>query len=250
MKKIIALIMAAALVLSFAACGQKPETEEPVEEPQSSEAAEESQKEAEAQLIDEKTIDEGIAKCLEMHDKVISETFGADIDYDDAYYRLYEEGIENPNDWVTMGLISEDVMMGLEPDKNYQKHYAGYLVDPSEGRCTTVRDYSSMDDIRNEFSKYLNPEIFEQILEDNFIDYDGVCYLVRGGRGYGAESVGEVEITEKTDNTVKAKADLILFDEVFGYFDFTFSVDSHREIPVMMEAADEVMANSEEVIAG
>lgn len=240
-RKITALLLALLLVLSFAGC--KQDEAEPQNETES-QPEESGVNEDEAPLVTEHAIEAGLDAAIEKYNLVLGETFGAEVDYENPYIRLYNE--INTEDYSFLaspdGMVEYSTVADIEYDEDGNRQFAGYYVDPSDAECFEVSNYGSMDEIAAELSKYMDSAIFEQGLQDNFCEFDGTCYLVRGGRGYGNEELGDPVITEKTDDTVKVSAPLIMFDEEVGTVEFVFSINPDSEVLVYLESAAEIWA--------
>lgn len=176
-----------------------------------------------------------LEECVDAYNLVLNETFGASVDEGSAYMRLYKDG--NSSD-----LLKPDAMIistDLKDNGGVQQggDYDGYTIDPSYADCYKVTNFDSLDAVREYLGQWLENSVYEERLQENFMEYDGALYLVRGGRGYGTEKIDTVAITAQTADSVSATAKYYVFDEDSGVMDLIFSVTDGK--PVMTSAAIE-----------
>lgn len=63
----------------------------------------------------------------------------------------------------------------------------GYEQDPSYASYFPVQNYSSLDQVHDYLSSYMEEDVIRQThYAMDFFEYDGGLYLIRGSRGYGA----------------------------------------------------------------
>lgn len=240
MNRIAALLLALLMVFSFSACknDEKEDILVPNNETQADQIVE-TKDEQEAELVEQDDFEEGLNKCLEKYSSVLNEDFGATWDENDYCYRLY---MESDTDYSEIaGMISYKTIeeKEIEADEKGLQHYAGFVVDPAYAACYVVLDYYDLESFKSELSGYMDDSIFMESFENNFIEYDGFVYLVRGGRGYGSESIKDAVISEQTADKIVMKADRYLFDEKQGTTELTFSIETHRDPIIKLEKAVE-----------
>ncbi len=83
----------------------------------------------------------------------------------------------------------------------------GYFADPATAAFMPVYNFNSKAEINEHFSNYFTQRYLnsiQSIINNNFLDFDGGLYLVRGGMGYGMFSVDfdTIDYTAMQDNTL------------------------------------------------
>lgn len=172
-----------------------------------------------------------IADHIAALNEVFGETFFADFDYyGKSYARLF---IEEQVKGTTADAVPDFMMSRKEiAEKGIPE---GYYKDASEADCYLIENFTSKEGIRATLRKWLADEIFDgddlTSIDENFIEYDGKLYLVRGGRGYGVQSCSYFNITEQTETEIKATGIYyVQGDYVAGTIDLLFSVDGNNII--------------------
>ncbi len=97
---------------------------------------------------------------------------------------------------------------------------SGYFEDPSFASFYPVSNFSSKEDIYEYLSLYFTKSfISEQMqnIEDNFLEFDGGLYLVRGGRGYGYFNIDLDTINYQSIQNDILLVDFLAGGEAFGY---------------------------------
>ncbi len=113
---------------------------------------------------------------------------------------------------------------------------SGYFADPAEAIYFPVYNFNSLAELYEHLSLYFTQNYIEnnqRLVEENFMEFDGTLYLVRGGRGYGMLSVGfdTIDYTNMSNNTLII--DQLTFGEPdgkavvkFAYEDGSLKIDS------------------------
>lgn len=244
LKKAFIAIFVIAIIVSFCGCNKEKSTdireEKLVQSEDNLDITNAEVSEKNAALMSDKTIEEGIDLVVKEYEKVIDDSFGAEADFSQYYLRLYETE-ESPLEEIS-GMVPSDAVSDITPDEKGIRKYAGLFIDRSEGMCFAVLNYDSIDNIKNEFGKYMSEEIYLEPIMNNFCEFEGECYLVRGGRGYGNCTIGEISITEQNSDTIKATAPLLMFNEECGNVNFIFSINTNAESMLYLESAEQIFS--------
>lgn len=99
--------------------------------------------------------------------------------------------------------------------------FPGYEPDPAEAAYFEVLSYKSLSELCAYLDEYMLPEIYESYVADNFSEVDGVLYLVRGGRGYGAVTCGNITSVTPGSDSLEVIAERQLFEEPDGLYILT-----------------------------
>ena len=204
-KTVIALLALAAFLLAGCASpAPQEETQEPEEKPTQEETQEpEVPEEPEEKPFDPDTFMTEIVPSVECLDSCVSETFGAEPDLDTIYHAGFDaDGAPH------LYLDGEALPEGCEEDGSYANYYP-------------VTNFSSMDELRASLEVYLSDEVMatrpcsEDMLERNFLEYEGALYLWRGSRGYGAAGidVDSLSYLGEADGLQQALVSITFFGE-------------------------------------
>lgn len=226
MKKILAVLIAALLVLGLCSCfttlpakDDEPVYSEPEESGAESKPSDEDGEERGPDLAS--VTKEELTPLAEAFAEVGKETMFADFSYEDAkYVRLYnpetdvfaEGGLSNPEK-----LVARADMSGY----NYGELFDGCTVDPGDADCIEVKNFKSIAEIKENLSKYLDKSLYEEITDEDFFDFDGKVYAIRGGRGYGTVYCGDIIEYEVCGDEISVTAQRISFDEPDGLYHLT-----------------------------
>lgn len=173
---------------------------------------------------------------LEAFRSVYLESFMAEFDYDNGVYtRLYNSEED--------AYSAEAAPAALVPSSELEGHtygepYNGYVVDPADAACLEVKNFASIADMKENLSKYLDESFYEALVDIDFFEFDGKVYAVRGGRGYGTVTCGEITaIQPAEDGSLEVTAERLYFDEPDGAFILTLrEVDGALKIIFADEA--------------
>ena len=173
--------MIALLALSvflLAGCANPAPPDDP-QDPADNPSQEEPQKPEEPEPPEEKPFDPDtfmteIIPAVECLNSCAREMFGAEVDYDTIYHAGFDaDGAPH------LYLDGEPLPEGCEEDGTYSDYFP-------------VANFSSLAEVRDSLSVYLSDEVMltdpcrEEMLDRNFLEYEGALYLWRGSRGYGA----------------------------------------------------------------
>lgn len=139
---------------------------------------------------------EDLMPQLELINSSFLETYGAEVDLTQSYYRVYESvsAFENDEEPIEIRRREQRKTIGLETNDLVQMNL--YVVE----------NFGSVEEWREYLKNYLASEIIEEwesspLFENAFEEYDGILYLARGSRGYGAYTLdlnsAEVVFDEK-----------------------------------------------------
>lgn len=132
-----------------------------------------------------------LAECRALFDawqSVDNETFGLDVDWDTRYLRLYA------TEDAANGFVQEPpVKLALWSDfsvvstANMQTD-EGLWIDGTMSDLYPVRGVSDLSEIYDRLAAMLDESLFSVSLSYDLEQFDGVVYMIRGGRGYGGGS--------------------------------------------------------------
>ncbi len=129
---------------------------------------------------------EELAPWIAAIDSCVAETFGADADFTQGYLRLYdteEAALAGEN---CAALVPEQELSGTDGT------YEGRYVDPGYASLYPISNYTAAADAEAYLKQYLSDAAYETMVGEalgwDLYEFEGKLYLVRGGRGYGAES--------------------------------------------------------------
>lgn len=226
MKKIFVVLIAVLLALGLCSCfttlpakDDKPVYSAPEESGAENKPSGETDGERKPDLS--AVTKEELAPLAEAFAEVGKETMFADFSYEDTkYVRLYtpetdvfaEGGLSNP-----ARLVDRAEMEGY----NYGELFDGYTVDPGDADCIEVKNFNSVAEIKENLSKYLDKSLYEEITDEDFFDFDGKVYAIRGGRGYGTIYCGDIIEYEVCGDEISVIAQRISFDEPDGLYHLT-----------------------------
>lgn len=172
----------------------------------------------------EKTFDEEkfineIKPNIECLQSCVQEIFGADISFDKRSYLSAYESEEAYDD----GRGERVVLFLPEEEEKYAKDY---YIDPTYSDFYVVNNFKTNDEVRENLRKYMSDEIIDNYFRDDFFEYDGMLYLVRGARGYGAIDVDceSVKYMGEKDGKQYISVDILYF----GDYDYTETVEFSR----------------------
>ena len=143
-----------------------------------------------------------IADCLRSCDE---EVFGAQLEPNRVFYAGYAYG-ENGEE--VLWLYPENAPL---PE--------GCWEDPMMAMYYPVTNFSTNAQVRAQLEQFMTPALVSEKFHDDFLEYDGSLYLVRGGRGYGALVCNPETLRyvgEENGNQVVS-----IDYELFGSFDHT-----------------------------
>ncbi len=127
-----------------------------------------------------------IADCLHMLNEVLRDQYGAE----------YESGAPETKQGIYLterdsnhpSIIPNPDMLILDNEPIPE----GYFADPAAVSYIPVTNFASKANIHEHLSHYFTESYLEMLqygINENFFEYEGELYLVRGGRGYGANGL-------------------------------------------------------------
>jgi len=144
------------------------------------------------------------------------ETFGAEADFSQAYMRIYEsEAAYNKSDKpVKMVLSSKISGNKVLEEENLP---ANYYIDPAYADLYLINNFNTNEQVKEYLRKYMSEDLIQKWFKEDFFEYEDKLYMIRGGRGYGAVSCDEQEISfVKEENGVYyISVNWYLFDEFY-----------------------------------
>ncbi len=173
MKKAVSLVLVLALAFALVACTQAPE-DEPLPDTDDTEPVA-------AQTIADMDDAERLAFVMPYvvaYNSCLLETFGAEISESETFGRAYASESDSYSEGPVAAVFSYN--SGAP---------SGLWEDPTYAMLYLVTNYSSVSEISADLSKYLDPSLFTSTLSVDFVEYNGSLYMIRGSRGYGAETI-------------------------------------------------------------
>lgn len=161
------------------------------------------------------TLDE-LLPLLELLNSFYAETYGAEVNWSETYYRVYEneDSFDNGDEPIAIKLS----VPGEPRDE--------VTFDPVELSLYVVQNFSSLAEWQAYLLQYMNPELVEEWIDYGayeFVTYNDILYLVRGGRGYGSYSLKllTARLIYNESNKCSITVDRYSFDN----YDCTLRVD-------------------------
>lgn len=192
MRKIVVLVLSACMLFSMASCNDASNT---------------------AVFREEQFLEEIMPNIMCL-DSCIREEFCAEEDSEDFYFAVYES-----ESAYAEGL--GEVSLLYKPGE--EGNYADYFIDPTDSFYYTVTNFKTNLEVRDYLKDYLFDEVIDKWFSNDFFEYEGDLYLVRGSRGYGAITcdLESVNYIEEKDGKHYVTADFMIFDE----FDHTETLE-------------------------
>lgn len=218
MKKILAILMAAILVLGLAACSRSRRRRAQSSFPSYSYSSKEESESTpeESSGIDLAAVtEEDIAPLMEAFASVVAENFSVEADYENG-----KSVIINSTD-NSKKIVTQDEIRAADGSMDISA-FPGYEFDPTGASYYEVKNFKTEAELCDYLNRFMLPEIYESGIAENFEEIDGILYLVRGGRGYGAVTCGNVvSIIPDASDSVQVTAERRLFEEPDGAFVLT-----------------------------
>ena len=131
-----------------------------------------------------------------------SEMFGAKTNFDKDYCSIYKDSDES---------------MLIIPQEDREK-YTDYHDDPAFTHFYPVENFKTNADVREYLAQYLSDELISSLFHDDFLEYEGVLYIVRGDRGYGGSAYDKesLKYLGEENGAYLFSINYIVFDEVYS----------------------------------
>ncbi len=170
MKKTTLLALTACLLFTMTACGATPK----------------------AEPFDAQTFLKDITPNVSCLDACVQEVFGAQADMDTVYLAAYESESAYAGGTGNIALLFQQGEEGK---------YSNYYIDPAYTSYYPVTNFKTNAEVADYLKKYLSQDIIDKWFSNDFLEYDGTLYLVRGARGYGAMTcdLGSLQYLEEKD---------------------------------------------------
>lgn len=161
------------------------------------------------------TLDE-LLPLLELLNSFYAETYGAEVNWSESFYRVYEN-----EDAAYNG----DAPIAIKPGypSSWEDSY-----DPVMLSLYEVSNFSSLSEWKEYLLQHMSPELVEGLTDDvtrsgAFFAYNGTLYLVRGARGYGSQwlNLDTARLIYNKGNKCSVGVDCFIFD----FFECTYQVD-------------------------
>ncbi|WP_206459226.1 hypothetical protein [Anaerovorax sp. IOR16] len=192
MKKIAILALSVFMLFSMASCNDS----------------------SKVKVFSEENFLEDIAPNVLYLDSCVQEMFCAEVDFDDSYLAAYESKSAYADGMGEIALL-------FKPGE--ESKYDDFFIDPTYSSYDTVTNFKTNSEVRDYLKKYLSDDVIDKWFLNDFLEYEGQLYLVRGSRGYGAVTcdLESVKYVEEKDGKQYVTVDFKLFDE----FDHTETLE-------------------------
>ncbi len=182
--------------------------------------------------ITEQELLSAVMPHIEAYNEVMTEGFGAEADYNNAYYGVYPEILFAQTDYPVLG--EDDGIVLVSGDEDVPQ---GYVMDPAWTSYFPVTNYSTEDEIEHRYESFMDEDLFEDSLDDRFFEYKDKLYLVSFARGYGAEELvmSSAQVVSKNNISFSVKVDKMLFEEPaddYVVLNFVKTPDGYRIVSV------------------
>ncbi|MCQ4935958.1 hypothetical protein [Anaerotignum propionicum] len=215
MKKIVIIVLSAFVIFFMAACNAP----------------------SKAEVFSEEKFLEDITPNLVCLNSCVHEMFGAEVDFnEDSYLAAYESESAYADG---MG----DIALLFKPGE--ESKYVDYFIDPTCSDYYPVTNFKTNAEVRDYLRKYLSDEVIDKWFSNDFLEYEGQLYLIRGSRGYGAMKcdLESLKYVEEKDDKQYVTVDFKLFDT----FDHTETLEFSKVNDVWI-MTDEVVPPIKETI--
>ena len=184
MKKTAMFALAACMLFLMASCGAAPKSDP----------------------FDAQTFLQDITPNVNCLDSCVQELFGAQADMDDAYLAAYE------SESAYAGGTGKIAVLFKQEEES---KYGDYYIDPTYTSYYPVTNFKTNAEVADYLKKYLSQSIIDQWFSNDFLEYEGKLYLVRGARGYGAMQcdLTSLQYLEEKDGKQYVTVKFNLFDE-------------------------------------
>lgn len=169
----------------------------------------------EAEEFDPQVFLNDIKPNIECLNSCIEQTFGADVDYETVYKSAFaDEAAYNSG-------AGERVV--LFPQEDEEKYAGQYYIDPDNAEFYPVSNFKTNEEVRQYLGKYMSDTAIDKYFNDDFFEYDGSLYLVRGLRDYPETGVdlNSAEYLEEKDGMRNVTVDILFF----GEYNFTLGLE-------------------------
>lgn len=156
-------------------------------------------------VFNEEKFLEDISPNIACLDSCVHEIFGAEVDSDDSYLAVYESESAYADGMGNITLL-------FKPGE--ENKYTGYFPDPTDSLYYRVTNFKTNSEVRDNLKKYLSDNVIDKWFFNDFLEYEEQLYLIRGSRGYGAETIDfdSVKYVEEKDAKQYVTVDFKLFD--------------------------------------
>ena len=169
----------------------------------------------EAEEFDPQVFLNDIKPNIECLNSCIEQTFGADVDYETVYKSAFaDEAAYNSG-------AGERVV--LFPQEDEAKYAGQYYIDPDNAVFYPVSNFKTNEEVRQYLGKYMSDTAIDKYFNDDFFEYDGSLYLVRGLWDYPETGVdlNSAEYLEEKDGMRNVTVDILFF----GEYNFTLGLE-------------------------
>lgn len=162
---------------------------------------------------------EEITPNVEYLNSCLDEIFVTSPDFGTRYTAAYasEEAYDNGNGTPAILFLRED----------YEKVAKEYFIDPTLSDYYPVSGYTTNAEVRENLEKYMSKDLVDKVFHDDFMEFEGKLYLVRGSKGYGAYSLdmNSLKYDKEIDGKQYATVDMLYFSE----YDKTLNLELEKQ---------------------
>lgn len=161
---------------------------------------------------------------IERLNSCIEQTFGAEVDFDTAYMAAYSDEASYNS--------GTDGPAALFPPEDEEKYAEQYYIAPDNAVFYPVSNFKSNEEVRSYLREYMSDTAIDTYFHDDFLEYEGSLYLVRGDRDYPETGVdlNSVKYLEEKDGKQYVSVAVLFFGEYNGTLGLELTQNSNRWI--------------------
>lgn len=162
---------------------------------------------------------EEITPNVEYLNSCLDEIFVTSPDFGTSYLAAYESEAAYDNGSGTPAILFQR--------EDYEEIAKKYFIDPTLSDLYPVSGYTTNAEVRENLEKYMAKELVDEVFHDDFLEFDGKLYLVRGAKGYGAYSLdmNSLKYDKEMDGKQYATVDMLFFSE----YDKTLNLEFEKQ---------------------
>lgn len=147
---------------------------------------------------------------IERLNSCIEQTFGAEVDFDTAYMAAYSDEASYNS--------GTDGPAALFTPQDEEKYAEQYYIAPDNAVFYPVSNFKTNEEVRSYLREYMSDTAIDTYFHDDFLEYEGSLYLVRGDRDYPETGVdlNSVKYLEEKDGKQYVSVAVLFFGEYNG----------------------------------
>ena len=167
--------------------------------------------------ISQKQLEETINNCLYMYNEVLTEEFA--LEYYDDYKKAAYDSDSKQNIPSKLFNNDEDIPPTLYIDNLTKSYFEVY-------NFKTINEFK--EHLSNYFTKEYISNNIQSLIDENLFEYENKLYLVRGSRGYGAESIDFDSIDINVIPNLEVSVNINLFNNFEKTVSVNFKLDDGK----------------------